>query len=122
MERTVRPTGQGYVATDGNTYGTEAALLAAGKTAFPGYESVGLYPASVFAVSLSSAGNVAGDYFEIAFNTTDLNVPTRGLPVLSGQQLVESGFTPVSRQLLSNCYVLNKKTSGDIIALTAIYE
>ncbi len=120
MEVIARPTGEGYVATDDSTYPTLAALLAAGKTAFPGLEREGIYPSAVDFTSLVAAGNGAGDYFEFRVNAD--TPPTVGVPVQgAGQHFIEAGFSGINKQLIQNVYVLNKETAGDIISCVALY-
>lgn len=117
-----RPTTEGFVATDDTTYPTLAALLAAGKTAFPGLEAQGIYPQAVVMSSVAAAGGAAGDYFEFTDNSQ--TAPSHGIPVFgSGQQFVLEGIQNQSgSHLIQSIYVCNKKTASDIIECVAIYE
>lgn len=108
-------TGWNMIATDGTGYATYAALVAAGKTPFPGAPTD--FPTGVpqlLARTATSAGNVDGDTMQIITNTINTPAAMDDLISGSGQTLV---YTDDS---VKNVWV-KKKAGTDIAILTGFF-
>lgn len=104
-------------ANDNTWYSSLADLVAAGKTAFPNAGDPGAYPASVVVTSVAAGGG-PGSEVDVRTNVED-PLPTLGFPVHgSGQQFVIPGFSPVSRNLISNVCIVDKANT-DVIYLSS---
>lgn len=120
MEKTIRVSDTGICATDGSQYSSIALLLAAGKTAFPGLESEGLYPQSIVLTSMASGDAAAGSLFTFAVNAQ--SAPTYGTVVQGGgQQFVVPGLDARTPQLLQNVWIVSMVAASDDISITAIF-